>query len=130
MPPAEPRVMTVRGPVASTALGPTLIHEHVLFDLVVYHEDAHRRGQALPDLPLALENLHLVRHSVSGLRENCVQQDVDVAVAEMSKFAALGGRTVVEVTSTGLAPNPAGLLEVAERTGLNVVAGTGYYIGL
>lgn len=32
MPPAEPRIMTVRGPVAPTALGPTLIHEHVMVE--------------------------------------------------------------------------------------------------
>src|SRR5215208_7562754 len=84
----------------------------------------------MPDVPLHLQNLHLVRHNVSALRDNCLQQDLDVAVAELGQFGALGGGTVVEVTSLGLAPNRAGLVEVAERTSLNVVAGTGYYIGL
>jgi phosphotriesterase-related protein len=128
---AEPQVMTVRGPVSPLTLGPTLIHEHILFDLILYHEEAGRSGETLlPDVPLHLQNLHLVRHNVSSLRDNCVQQDVDVAVEELAQFAALGGGSVVEVTSTGLAPNPVGLLEVAERSGLNVIAGTGYYIGL
>ena len=123
-------VMTLRGPVSPLALGPTLIHEHVLFDLACYHEPLRQRGEAMPDVPLHLQNLHLVRHNVSALRDNCLQQDIDVAAAELGQFGALGGGTVVEVTSLGLAPNRAGLVEVAERTGLNVVAGTGYYIGL
>jgi phosphotriesterase-related protein len=127
----EPRVMTVRGPVSPDTLGPTLIHEHVLFDLIVYHEHARTSGEGvLPDVPLDLENLHLVRHNVPMLRDNCVQHDVEIAALELAKFAELGGQTIVEVSSTGLQPDRAGLLEVARRTGLNVVAGTGYYVGI
>jgi phosphotriesterase-related protein len=32
--PAASQVMTVRGPVAATALGLTLVHEHVLVDFI------------------------------------------------------------------------------------------------
>ncbi|HEX2681479.1 MAG TPA: hypothetical protein VHQ03_09325 [Candidatus Dormibacteraeota bacterium] len=50
--------------------------------------------------------------------------DVDKAVAEVSG-AGLG--TIVEVTPIGLGRNPAGMRAVAERTGVHVVAATGYH---
>ena len=124
------QVMTVLGPVAPEALGPTLIHEHVLFDLTVYHRALVARGEAaLPDEPLGLEHLYLVRHNVPALRDNTLQRDVEVAARELAHYKQLGGGTVVEVSSVGLSPDPAALAELARRTGLNVVAGTGYYIG-
>lgn len=124
------KVMTVLGPVGSEALGPTLIHEHVLFDLTVYHRMLVARGEAaLLDEPLDMRHLHLVRHNVPSLRDNTLQRDVGVAAHELEQYKRLGGGTVVEVSSIGLAPDPTGLAELARRTGLNIVAGTGYYIG-
>jgi phosphotriesterase-related protein len=123
-------VMTVLGPIAPEALGPTLIHEHVLFDLGVYHRLLVERGEEpLPDRPLDIEQLYLVRHNLPASRDNTHQRDVDVAAAELAHYKQLGGGTVVEVSSVGLAPDPAGLAEIARRTGLNIIAGTGYYIG-
>ena len=129
--PADPHVMTVLGPVAPEALGPTLIHEHVLFDLSVYHRQLVTRGEAaLPDEPLGMEHLYVLRHNVPALLDNTIQRDLDVAAAELAHYKRLGGGTVVDVTSTGLVPDPAGLAEIARRTGLHLVAGTGYYIGI
>jgi len=124
------QVMTVLGPIEPEALGPTLIHEHVLFDLTVYHDLLVARGEtALPDESLDISHLYLVRHNVPSLRDNTLQRDVDVATRELEHYKRLGGSTVVEVSSIGLAPDPAGLAELARRTGLNIVAGTGYYVG-
>ncbi len=122
--------MTVLGPVAPDALGPTLIHEHVLFDLSVYHRLLVERGEtALPDEPLGIEHLYLVRHNLPALLDNTVQRDLDVAARELAHYKQLGGGTVVDVTSVGLHPDRAGLAELARRTGLHILAGTGYYIG-
>lgn len=123
-------VMTVLGPVSPETLGPTLIHEHVLFSLEVYHRALVRRGETpLPEGPFTMEQLHIVRHNLPASRDNTVQHDLDVAAAELGHFKRLGGGTVVEVSSTGLEPDPAGLAELARRTDLHIVAGTGYYIG-
>jgi len=50
--------------------------------------------------------------------------DVDRAVTEVSG-AGLG--TIVEVTPIGLGRNPAGMRAVSERTGVHIVAATGYH---
>jgi len=128
---ARGKVMTVLGPIEPAALGTTLIHEHILFDLSVYFETRFGPGKAdpLPDEPLGIEHLWILKHNVARLRDNVHQQSLDIAEAELLRYKAVGGSTVVEVSSGGLAPNPAGLAELARRTGLNIIAGTGYYIG-
>src|SRR5690349_18030387 len=50
--------------------------------------------------------------------------DVDRAVEEV---AGAGLGTIVEVTPIGLGRNPAGMREVSKRTGVHVVAATGYH---
>jgi len=128
---ARGKVMTVLGPIEPDALGTTLIHEHILFDLSVYHRQRFGSGKTepLPDEPLQIEHLHILRNNIARLHDNVFQKDLDTAEAELRRFQALGGRGIVEVTSTGLVPEPANLAELSRRTGLNIVVGTGYYIG-
>jgi phosphotriesterase-related protein len=125
------KVMTVLGPIEPEALGTTLIHEHIIFDLSVYHEARFGPGKAepLPDEPLGIEHLWELKHNVARLRDNVHQRSLDVAVAELQRFKSVGGQTIVEVSSGGLVPNYVGLAQIATRTGVNIIAGTGYYIG-
>jgi phosphotriesterase-related protein len=125
------KVLTVLGPIEPAALGTTLIHEHILFDLSVYHDARFGPGKAepLPDEPLGIEHLWILKHNVARLRDNVHQKSLDIAEVELGRYKAVGGQSIVEVSSGGLVPNYAGLAELARRTGLNIVAGTGYYIG-
>src|SRR4051812_32247058 len=106
--------MTVLGPIEPDALGTTLIHEHILFDLSVYHEQRFGPGKAepLPDEPLGIEHLWILKNNVARLRDNVHQQDFDIAEAELGHFKDAGGQTIVEVTSGGLDPNARGLAEL------------------
>src|SRR3954471_4017112 len=106
---ARGKVMTVLGPIEPDALGTTLIHEHILFDLSVYHRQRFGPGKAepLPDEPLQIEHLHILRNNVARLHDNVFQKDLDAAEAELRRFQALGGSSIVEVTSGGLVPEPA-----------------------
>jgi len=128
---ARGKVMTVLGPIEPAALSTTLIHEHILFDLSVYHDQRFGPGkdEPLPDEPLGIQHLAALRHNIAQLRDNVLQKNLDIAASELAQFKALGGGTVVEVSSGGLVPDAAGLMELARRTGINIVAGTGYYIG-
>ena len=123
-------VMTVLGPVAAGALGRTLMHEHLLFDLATYlHQPPDLADAPFVDAPLTLETLWWVREHPMANRMNLFQTDADLAADEVARFAAAGGTTVVEVSSIGLARDVHGLKRIAERTGVNIVAGTGYYVG-
>lgn len=125
------KVLGVLGPIEPEALGTTLIHEHIFFDLSVYHDQRFGPGkdEPMPDEPLGIEHLWELKHNVARLRDNVHQRDLDVAEAELLRFKDVGGQTIVEVSGIGLSPNYPGLAELARRTGLNIIASTGYYIG-
>lgn len=94
---AADMAVTVLGPVAVDKLGVTLPHEHVFLDL---WKEFGREG---------------------------VLNDVDLAVRELQDYAESGGVTLIECTPREMGRNPLGLVEVAERTGLNIIMGTAYY---
>ncbi len=129
MNPSDAHVTTVLGPVAADALGPTLMHEHLLFSLEAYWSPPPELpDQSIAEAPLSLDNLWWVRQHPMGNRANLVQGDPELAATELTRFKAAGGGTVVEVSSNGLNRDARGLRTIAERSGLNIVAGTGYYI--
>src|SRR5689334_6878969 len=121
-------LMTVTGPVAKQDLGVVLPHEHLFIDLrnqFTEFEDPEKRR--LSELPVCMRHLGLLRSNPYAMRDNLLLDDVDTAVEEVQLFQKGGGRTVVDCTSVGIQRDPEKLREVARRTGLNIVAGSGYY---
>ncbi|MFN8526556.1 MAG: phosphotriesterase-related protein [Chloroflexota bacterium] len=128
--PAAAQIMTVTGPIVPDRLGVTSIHEHLLFDLSAYWVAPPRAEDlAVAEAPLAMDNLWWARLHPMWSRANLAQRDPVLAAHEAARFKAAGGGTIVEVSSHGLARDVLGLRQVAERTGLNIIAGCGYYIG-
>lgn len=124
-------VQTVRGPVAVDDLGITLTHEHLLNNVSSWWQRSGSRGldpDEFADAPVSEALLWELRQDPFGNRANLALDDVDVACAELGRFAALGGRTVVEATGWGIGRDLAGLRQISERTGVHVVAGTGFYL--
>ena len=122
-------VMTVLGPVSPDELGPTLTHEHLLIDLTCYWEppeDATLR--TLAESSFDMSKIGLVKRDPFFFRDNNLLTDVDVAIEEAMEFKNLGGGTIVDVTLGEIGRDPLGLQVIARSTGLNVVAGSGYYI--
>lgn len=124
-------VQTVRGPVAVEDLGITLTHEHLLNDVSSWWTRSKSAGLD-PDefaaAPLSEELLWDLRQDPFGNRANLALDDIGVACDELGRFAALGGRTLVETTGWGIGRDLPGLKEISERTGVHVVAGTGFYL--
>ena len=127
-------VETVLGPVPADDLGLTLVHEHVCIDLWPWFDapgpDATASERAVADVrvvgdPVVMEH---VRANPFAVRDNLLLTDVDLAVAELARFAAAGGRTVVDLTLDEIGRDPGFLRDVALRTGLNVVMGCGHYV--
>jgi phosphotriesterase-related protein len=129
--PGVTSVMTVRGPVDSSELGLTLTHEHILNDVSSWAHRTSSVGWDPDDLagrPVTEDILWDLRHDPFANLDNCRLDDAELAVEELGRYAALGGRTVIETTGLGIGRNLAGLRSISERTGLNIVAGTGFYL--
>jgi phosphotriesterase-related protein len=82
----------------------------------------------LPETTITPENAFEIRYHWCRHYGNHILADKELMVAELEDFAAAGGSTVVELTIEGIAPDPAGLRELSERTGIHIVAGCGTYI--
>jgi phosphotriesterase-related protein len=92
-----PQVMTVTGPVEASELGMTLMHEHLIVNLM------------------------------DEFRMAALFYDPELSILELEHFTSAGGRTLVECTNVGIGRDPAGLRQIAEASGVNVVMGCGFY---
>jgi predicted metal-dependent phosphotriesterase family hydrolase len=95
-----PRVMTVTGPMPPDQIGFTLPHEHTSCSVEV----APRREQMFD-----------------------FSSDPEVILDELRDFRRKGGSCLVDVTSGGLGRDPAWLRDIATRSGIFIVMGTGWY---
>ena len=120
---APPFVMTVLGPVDPGTIGPVLMHEHVLWDLT----PPGRRGTGEPEADITLETAFDAGYRPGHYHGNHRMQDRTWAAAELGWFGAAGGGTIVDVTTGGIAPDPAGLAAVSQAAGVPIVAGAGFY---
>ena len=121
-------IMTVTGPIDTTALGITLAHEHLFLDLrnqwVVPADPEERR---LAEQKVGPENLAKLRQNPFLLADNLLLDDMELTVAEVTPFQQRGGKTIVDCTSEGICRAPEKLRELSRRTGLQIVAGCGFY---
>jgi phosphotriesterase-related protein len=117
------KVQTVLGAVEPDVLGPTLMHEHVLCDLT----PPELAAQGLPEVEIRLDNVFEIRHHWCRHPGNHVLADREIAIDELARFRDAGGSALVELTCEGIAPDRAGLADIARRTGLHIVAGSGPY---
>src|SRR6476619_4072737 len=95
-----PRVVTVTGPVPPERIGFTLPHEHL---------------SCRPELVRTRSELF------------DYTSDAEVMTDELHDFRRRGGSCVVDLTSAGLARDPIWLRNLATRSGVYIVMGTGWY---
>lgn len=119
-------VRTVLGDIPAASLGRTLIHEHLISSLAAYWTP--EAAPALASARVSLTTLSQVRLHAFSVRDNLVLDDIDGAVRELGEFRSAGGASVVDVTSLGIGRDIRATEMVARRSGVNVIAGCGYYI--
>jgi phosphotriesterase-related protein len=128
---AAGKVLTVLGPIEPARVGFTLTHEHLFIDFTpVFQEPEGATGKRLSREKVSIENLGWVRYNWNGNLDNLQILDEDVTVAEAGAFQRAGGSTIVDVTTIGLKRDPLALVRVSRATGLNIIMGAGYYVGL
>ncbi len=124
-------VMTVSGPVDSAELGTTLTHEHVINDVTSWWHETSSTGWEADDFaarPVAMDIVWDLKQDPFGNRDNCRLDDEELAVEEVGRFAELGGSTIIDATGLGVGRDLALLRRVSERSGVKIIAGTGYYL--
>lgn len=119
--------ITVNGMVRPEDMGITLPHEHLLIDFSCRYSAAADEGELAAQQPALADRWRLLR-TPAGYKVNLDGTDLDQSVAEALWFKKSGGRTIVDLTGVGLGTDACGLQEVADRSGLNVIAATGLYI--
>lgn len=118
-------VQTVLGPVPHTGLGPTTMHEHVLVDGSFRNREEACRSPAWHE-PVGLCTHAALRSDLSLHRDNLILT-ADHMERELRLLAESGTRTLLDVTAVGLRGELAALPDLSRRTGLHIVASTGFY---
>jgi phosphotriesterase-related protein len=93
--------MTVRGPIPTSRLGRTLMHEHVLVDFV------------------GADQIQPERYDP--------QEVFQTALPYLAKLKAAGGETLVDCTPAFLGRDASLLRRLAEASHLNIITNTGFY---
>lgn len=125
------KVQTVLGVIDGEQLGITSSHEHIIWDMSDYFEEPESASdRELARQPVSMENLHLIRARPHINIDNMVQTSEEIAIRELLDYKCAGGSTIVELSQNGLARDPMALASIARATGLNIIMGSGYYVGL
>lgn len=124
-------VTTVLGPLPAAELGVCLTHEHLLNDVTCWWHRSESPGVDADSFAarlVTMEDLWDLKYDPFGNRDNCRLDDLEVAAEELARYRNLGGRSVVETTCIGIGRDLKGLCALSERTGVNIIAGTGFYL--
>lgn len=122
------RVQTVRGLIDPSEIGPTLMHEHLFFDLRPMHvRAAWDTDGSFANAPATPDTHARSRWDWFANLDEMVVDDEATVVAEVRRFRAAGGSLIVDCTTVGLARDPEAIRRVSEATGVHVTMGAGYY---
>jgi len=122
------KAQTVLGLIDGSELGITLPHEHLFIDIsIVFTEPIDPEEKKLAHQKITMENLSYVRYHRFSSEDNAVLGNEGMATREVVYFKKAGGKTIVDLTCINIGRNPAGLVNVAKATGLNIIMGTSYY---
>jgi phosphotriesterase-related protein len=125
-------IRTVLGPIPPGKLGFTSMHEHVLLDLRVYrrlYEDRiPQEEKRLWEQPLSIDTLPLLRKNALLLRDNAFLDDEAHMAEELVIYGKSGGDALLDLSVVGIRLDMTGVKELSAKTGVHIVASTGFYI--
>ncbi|XP_046659812.1 phosphotriesterase-related protein [Homalodisca vitripennis] len=124
-------VQTVTVPILPSQLGRTLTHEHmnVVFDKFYIPPPEHLKDALSGDI--TLQNVGHIKQYPYSSKTNVAFHGKDVheaVVEEMKLYLRSGGGTIVENSNIGLSRNIPLMVQASKNSGVNIIAGTGYYV--
>ena len=124
------KVKSVCGELSREQLGTVTTHEHVLLDLTAFYQALPVPGIEDPATQkVEMWNLGILSRDCYALKDNLLLDNEEIAIHELSFFKKAGGDTVVDASLPGIGRDPQALKRIAEATGLNIIMGTGFYVG-
>lgn len=123
-------IMTLNGPINREEAGIIAPHEHVFIDITnqaPFRDPISNRR--LSRDTVNIRNLDKLSRNPYFVLDNLRLDEEDVAVEELFHFRAAGGTTMVDVTPVGIGRDPEALNRVGIKSGVNLVAGCGFYTG-
>lgn len=125
------------GDISPEQLGITLTHEHFSLNFdKFYCEPPKKLSHYFNDgvnEKLHLANAGFVRQYPYGSKYNINFEDDDTHQAvleDLKVFKKVGGGAIVENTTCGINRNLPLMHQAAKKFGLNIIAGTGHYLGM
>ncbi len=123
-------VNSVCGSLSRKDLGTVTTHEHVLLDLTAFYQALPVPGVEDPATQkVEMWNLGILSRDCYALKDNLLLMDEEVQAEEIAYFKRAGGNTVVDASLPGIGRDPLALRRIAEKTDLNIIMGTGFYVG-
>ena len=124
------KVKSVCGELARKDLGIVTTHEHVLLDLTAFYQALPVEGIDDPATQkVEMWNLGILSRDCYALKDNLLLDNENVAIDELNYFKNAGGNTVVDASLPGIGRDPEALVRISKLTGLNIIMGTGFYVG-
>lgn len=124
------KIKTVCGEIEKSDLGIVAPHEHVLLDLTAFYQELPVPGIEDPATQkVEMWNLGILSRDCYALKDNLVLDNEELAIKELMFYKNAGGNTVVDASLPGIGRDPEGLKRISEATGLNIIMGTGFYVG-
>ncbi len=124
------KLNSVCGELTREQLGTVTTHEHVMLDLTAFYQELPVPGIEDPATQkVEMWNLGILSRDCYALKDNLRLDDEEVQAEELARFREAGGDTVVDASLPGIGRDPEALRRISEKTGLNIVMGTGFYVG-
>ena len=124
------KINSVCGQLSREQLGVVTTHEHVLLDLTAFYQALPVPGVEDPaSQKVEMWNLGILSRDCYALKDNLLLTDEEIQTREILRFKLAGGDTVVDASLPGIGRDPVALRRIADKTGLNIIMGTGFYVG-
>ena len=122
-------VVTVTGKINKDDLGITAPHEHIFIDMSVFFSSPDEIGaKNIAFGPVTIEKLGVLKRNPFAVLDNVKITDEGTQLSELNYFKAAGGKTIVDASTVGLGRDPELLATVSAKSGLNIIAGAGFYV--
>lgn len=120
-------IRTVLGDVEPSECGTFSSHEHLICDQTMFATPSIHSGvvdvRKMSELDLAA----VVKDPLT-FAGNLALDEVPTALEELESFTTAGGQTIVDLTNEDFGRSPQALADLARRSGVNIVMGSGRYI--